>query len=130
MEEETTELVRMKRSEGVIEAVVNGRVTPVSQEDTGNEDEEVTTGLVYSLRRTILLRWMCFLICAQVKIPHKKYKTWTVSPPLPLPPLPPSLLPFPPLSLPASCSARSVPAPERQAAQVRGQEQLSESRRA
>ena len=34
MEEEKIELVRMERSEGGIEAVVNGRASPVFQEDT------------------------------------------------------------------------------------------------
>ena len=47
MVEDKTELVRLDRSEGVIDAVVHGRV----EEDTWNEDEEVTTGLVYNLQR-------------------------------------------------------------------------------
>ena len=49
MEEEKTELVSMERSEGGVDAVVNGTLTPVFQEDTWNEEEEVVTGLVYSL---------------------------------------------------------------------------------
>ena len=49
MVEEKTEMVRMARSEVVVEAVVNGRMTPVIQEDTWNEEEEVMTGHVCNL---------------------------------------------------------------------------------
>ena len=51
-ERERHELVRMERSEGVIDAVVNGKVTGVFQEDTWIEDEKVMTGLVDNLGGT------------------------------------------------------------------------------
>ena len=38
----------MESSEGVIDAVVNGRMTPVLQEGTWHADEETMTGLVWS----------------------------------------------------------------------------------
>ena len=52
MEEGRTELVWVERSEGVIEAVVHGRVTPVLQEGTWNEDGGWAC---LQLRRTVLL---------------------------------------------------------------------------
>ena len=56
MEEERSELVTMERSEGVIEAVVNGRATPVFQVSTWNEDEETMTGPVCSFGGKYFLR--------------------------------------------------------------------------
>ena len=53
-EGETWDFVRKERSEGVIGVKVNGKVTPVFQESTWNEDEEAGTCLIFDLERNRL----------------------------------------------------------------------------
>ena len=52
VDEEKSQLERLERSEGVIDAVVSWKVTRVFQEDTWNDDEKATIGLLYNFGGT------------------------------------------------------------------------------